>query len=197
MSCSPLSDCFPYGLFTRPWINRNSENSRPAAFRKNSRSAPQPAPSMSMFAPLWPAWPKGMCARRRRILDRTMPFPEIIGRLCDQPCRPFCKRGEIGDPLAIGRLEQFCVNNSQTVFKLPKLPAKGGKVVVIGAGLSGMTAALDLARKGRPTTLVTSSSSLGGSLRSYPGNRPAPVSPEPVCCSSGRVWRDAADLGPP
>jgi glutamate synthase (NADPH) small chain len=111
---------------------------------------------------------KGDLREARRVLDRTMPFPEIIGRLCDQPCRPFCKRGEIGDPLAVGRLEQFCVNNTQTVLKLPKLPAKGGKVVVVGAGLSGMTAALDLARKGRPTTLVTSSPSLGGSLRAYP-----------------------------
>ncbi|WP_319588850.1 pyridine nucleotide-disulfide oxidoreductase/dicluster-binding protein [uncultured Desulfobulbus sp.] len=111
---------------------------------------------------------KGDLREARRILDRTMPFPDIIGRLCDQPCRPFCKRGEIGDPLAVGRLEQFCVVNTQTVLKLPRLPAKGGKVVVIGAGLSGMTAALDLARKGRPTTLITSSSSLGGSLRNYP-----------------------------
>ncbi|MBV5328881.1 MAG: 4Fe-4S dicluster domain-containing protein [Chlorobium sp.] len=111
---------------------------------------------------------KGDVREARRVLDRTMPFPEIIGRLCDQPCRPFCKRSEIGDPLAIGRLEQFCVNNSQTVLKLPKLPAKGGKVVVIGAGLSGMTAALDLARKGRPTTLVSPHPSPGGSLRNYP-----------------------------
>jgi len=104
----------------------------------------------------------------RRVLDRTMPFPEIVGRLCDQPCRPFCKRGEIGDPLAIGRLEQFCVSNTPTILKLPQLPAKGGKVVVIGAGLSGMTAALDLARKGRPTTLVSPLPSIGGSLRCSP-----------------------------
>jgi Fe-S oxidoreductase len=113
---------------------------------------------------------KGDVRSARRVLDRTMPFPEIIGRLCDQPCRPFCKRSEIGDPLAIGRLEQFCVTNSQTALTLPKLPVKGGKVVVIGAGLSGMTAALDLARKGRPTTLVTPHPSPGGTLRSYPEN---------------------------
>jgi Fe-S oxidoreductase len=108
---------------------------------------------------------KGDAREARRILDRTMPFPAILGRICDQPCRPFCKRGEIGDPLAIGRLEQFCVRTTQTVVKLPKLPAKEGKIAVIGAGLSGMTAALDLSRKGRPATLITSSGSLGGSLR--------------------------------
>ena len=107
---------------------------------------------------------KGEVREARRILDRTMPFPEILGRICDQPCRPFCKRGEIGDPLAIGRLEQFCVRATQTVVKLPKLPAKGGKIAVLGAGLSGMTAALDLSRKGRPNTLITSSPTIGGSL---------------------------------
>jgi Fe-S oxidoreductase len=110
---------------------------------------------------------KGDLREGRKVLDRTMPFPEILGRLCDQPCRPFCKRGEIGDPLAVGRLEHYCVTNTRTVVKLPKLPAKGGKTVVFGAGLSGMTAALDLARKGRPTTLVTSFSGIGGSLRDF------------------------------
>ncbi len=110
---------------------------------------------------------QGDMREARKILDRTMPFPEIVGRLCDQPCRPFCKRAEIGEPLAIGRLEQFCVRNTQTVIKLPKLPAKGGRVAIIGAGLSGMTAALDLARKGRPTTLFTSRPDPGGALRAY------------------------------
>lgn len=104
----------------------------------------------------------------RKVLDRTMPFPEILGRLCDAPCRPFCKRGEIGDPLAIGSLERFCVSRTQTMVKLPKLPNKGGKVAVFGAGLSGMTAALDLARKGRPATLITPDDDIGGRLRSLP-----------------------------
>ncbi|MDR2549058.1 MAG: 4Fe-4S dicluster domain-containing protein [Desulfobulbus sp.] len=104
----------------------------------------------------------------RKILDRTMPFPEIVGRLCDAPCRRACKRGEIGDPLAIGRLERFCVSRTGPMLKLPKLPAKGGRVAVLGAGLSGMTAALDLARKGRPTTLIAPDGEIGGRLRLLP-----------------------------
>ncbi len=108
---------------------------------------------------------KGDVRGARRILDRTMPFPEIVGRLCEQPCYSFCKRGEIGDPLCTGKLERYCVSNSTAVLKLPKLPMKDGRVAVIGCGLSGMTAALDLSRKGRNTTLITSSVGLGGSLR--------------------------------
>ncbi len=107
---------------------------------------------------------KGDTRGARRILDRTMPFPEILGRICDHPCHASCKRSEVDTPLAIGPLEQFCVGTTNTVIKLPKLPAKGGKIAVLGAGLSGMTAALDLSRKGRPATLITASASIGGSL---------------------------------
>ena len=111
---------------------------------------------------------RGEVREARKVLDRTMPFAEIVGRLCEQPCRPFCKRGEIGDPLAIGRLERFCVAQTQPQVKLPKLPGKGGRVAIVGAGLSGMTAALDLCRKGRPATLFTAQATIGGRLRDLP-----------------------------
>jgi len=104
----------------------------------------------------------------RKVLDRTLPFPEIIGRICDQPCRPACKRNEIDDPLAVGGLERYCVSNTNQVVKPPKLPQKGRTVCVIGSGLSAMTAALDLARKGRSVTLITDAPGLGGTLTTYP-----------------------------
>ncbi len=135
----------------------------------------------------------------RKILDRTMPFPEIVGRLCDQPCRPFCKRGEIGDPLAIGRLEQYCVSTTQTMVKLPKLPAKQGAVTIIGAGLSGMTAALDLMRKGRATTLITGSATLGGSLCRLPEStlpNDALAQAAATLAGYGVVLRTATSLDP-
>jgi Fe-S oxidoreductase len=110
---------------------------------------------------------KGDVRGARRLLDRAMPFPDIVGRLCDQPCYSFCKRGEIGDPLSTGRLERYCVVNTQAVLKLPKFPAKKGRVAVVGGGLSGMTAALDLARKGRNTTLITGEAGIGGTLLDF------------------------------
>ncbi len=113
---------------------------------------------------------RGELREARKILDRTMPFPEILGRICDQPCHPFCKRGEIGDPLWIGPLERYCVSVTDTVLKPPKLPVKGGAVAVLGAGFSGMTAALDLSRKGRPATLITARTRLGGSLPDRAGS---------------------------
>ncbi|MGI6657576.1 MAG: pyridine nucleotide-disulfide oxidoreductase/dicluster-binding protein [Desulfobulbus sp.] len=111
------------------------------------------------------------CLRRgdlrgaRKILDRTLPFPDLLGRICEAPCRAACKRSEAGDPLAVGRLEQYCVTHCAAVLKPPKIPGKGGKIAVIGAGLAGMTAALDLSRKGRPATLYAMAGEIGGSLR--------------------------------
>lgn len=103
----------------------------------------------------------------RRVLDRTMPFVEIVGRICDHPCQPACKRREIDTSLAIGGLEKFCVSTTQAVLKPPHLPAKGGRVAVIGSGLSAMTLALDLARKGRSTEILTEQTKLGGTLHTY------------------------------
>ncbi len=100
----------------------------------------------------------------RRVLDRSMPFPAIVGRLCEAPCQAACKRGEVDTPLAIGLLERYCVAASEQVLKPPKMPAKGGRVAIAGGGLFAMTAALDLARKGREVHLYTAGKDLGAHL---------------------------------
>ena len=62
----------------------------------------------------------------------------------------------------------FAGGSNPLMQKLPKLPGKGGRVAIVGAGLSGMTAALDLCRKGRPATLFTAQATIGGRLRDLP-----------------------------
>src|SRR5689334_23317727 len=44
-----------------------------------------------------------------KTLRKTLPFPGIISRICDQPCRTVCKRGEAGDAIGIRALERACV----------------------------------------------------------------------------------------
>ena len=69
---------------------------------------------------------KGDTRGARRVLDRSMPFPTIVGRLCEAPCQAVCKRAEVDSALAIGLLERSCVAATEQVLKLPKMPTKEG-----------------------------------------------------------------------
>jgi NADPH-dependent glutamate synthase beta subunit-like oxidoreductase len=106
-----------------------------------------------------------------KILRKTLPFPGIISRVCDQPCRAACKRSEIGDSLAIAALEKACVQCGTFTDKITVLPRKSKRVAVVGGGLSGLTAAFDLRRKGYETVLFEAGSQLGGDLWDYPQER--------------------------
>jgi NADPH-dependent glutamate synthase beta subunit-like oxidoreductase len=107
-----------------------------------------------------------------KALRRTLPFPGIISRVCDQPCRPVCKRGEAGDAIAIAALERACVEYAVVKTEKAKpLPRRSGRVGVVGGGLSGMTAAYDLARKGYAVTLYEALHPAGGRLWEVPEER--------------------------
>lgn len=106
-----------------------------------------------------------------KVLRKTMPFPGILGRICDAPCRRHCKRREAGDPIQIGDLERACVATPAPAARFQPLPRKGKTVAVIGSGLSGLTAAWDLARKGYSIRIFEPGSRLGGPLRDIPGQR--------------------------
>jgi glutamate synthase (NADPH/NADH) small chain len=114
---------------------------------------------------------KGEWTEAWKILRKTMPFPGILGRICDAPCRRRCKRKEVGDSIQIGDLERACVSTPPPSFRVQPLPRKGKTVAVIGSGLSGLTAAWDLARKGYSVHIFEPGSRLGGPLRDIPGHR--------------------------
>jgi len=97
-----------------------------------------------------------------------MPFPKILGRICDHPCESVCKRSEIEQPIAIGSLERVCVENAQEKVRAVILGRKQTKVAVIGSGLSSLTVAWDLVRKGYQITIFDPGPQLGKALHDYP-----------------------------
>ncbi len=103
-----------------------------------------------------------------KVLNKTLPFPGIIGRVCDHPCQSVCKRNEAGDSITIAALEQACADWGGPREKPRILPKRGKRVAIVGGGLSGLTAAFDLARKGYAVVIHEAREQLGGSLWNAP-----------------------------
>jgi NADPH-dependent glutamate synthase beta subunit-like oxidoreductase len=96
-------------------------------------------------------------------------FPGILGRVCDRPCEPACRRDRVEDkPVAICRLKRVAADNRDDVTDLlPKAgPANGKKVALIGCGCASLTAANDLAPLGYDLTIYEKLDVTGGLMRS-------------------------------
>lgn len=111
---------------------------------------------------------KGDFAAGLKLLTRALPFPQTISRICDAPCQPVCKRTEAGDAIQIRALERACVEFGGLPDKPKVLPRRGKTVAVVGGGLSGLTAAYDLARKGYAVSLYEAREAFGGRLLDFP-----------------------------
>jgi NADPH-dependent glutamate synthase beta subunit-like oxidoreductase len=96
-------------------------------------------------------------------------FPGILGRVCDRPCEPACRRGRVEDkPVAICRLKRVAADNRDDIAdRLPKPPAEsnGKKVALIGAGCASLTVANDLRPLGYEVTIFEALETTGGLMR--------------------------------
>jgi Fe-S oxidoreductase len=95
---------------------------------------------------------EGRLPEARRILDRALPLAGLLARLCPGPCRKHCRRAEVDAAVNLPLLERACVAHTPAVRPLA-LPATKKRLGVLGSGLSSLTAAYELARKGHETTL--------------------------------------------
>lgn len=86
------------------------------------------------------------------VLLRALPLPRLLTRLCEEPCKGACKRRELGGAVELRALERFCVLNGAPP-RAPLIPPGGRRILVVGSGLSALTAAWDLSRKGHAVTL--------------------------------------------
>ena len=85
-------------------------------------------------------------------------FPAILGRVCDRPCEPACRRGRLDEkPLAICRLKRVAADHKDDIRdQLPLIPASknGKKVALIGAGCASLAVANDLMPLGYELSLI-------------------------------------------
>ena len=58
-----------------------------------------------------------------KIVKKALPFPGIIGRVCDQPCRAGCNRKHVGEVIAIAALERACADLGGDTGKIATLPS--------------------------------------------------------------------------
>ncbi len=97
-------------------------------------------------------------------------FPGVLGRTCDRPCEPACRRGRVEEePVAICRLKRVAADNKGEVKSLmPSGPFRpnGKKIAVIGAGPASLAAARDLAPLGYEIHLFDDQELGGGMMRS-------------------------------
>ena len=97
-------------------------------------------------------------------------FPGILGRVCDRPCEPACRRDRVEDePVAICRLKRVASDNREDISALlPKAPEKknGKKIGLIGGGPASLTVARDLSLLGYELDLYDDQSKAGGFMRS-------------------------------
>jgi NADPH-dependent glutamate synthase beta subunit-like oxidoreductase/ferredoxin len=96
-------------------------------------------------------------------------FPGILGRVCDRPCEPACRRGRMDEkPVAICRLKRVAADHKEDISeRLPLIPKQknGKKIALIGAGCASLTVANDLMPLGYDCTVFEAQAVAGGLMR--------------------------------
>ena len=102
-----------------------------------------------------------------RLLTRDNPLPAVMGRVCYHPCETACNRGRLDECVGVNAIERFLGDEALRrgwAFDPPQ--AAGGKrVLVVGAGPSGLSAGYHLARLGHAVTIREAGPVAGGMMR--------------------------------
>jgi formate dehydrogenase beta subunit len=97
-------------------------------------------------------------------------FPGILGRTCDRPCEPACRRGRVEkEPVAICRLKRVAADFKDDITALLPKPAankRGKRIALVGGGPASLTVARDLAPLGYDCIVFDADAKAGGMMRS-------------------------------
>jgi len=110
---------------------------------------------------------EGGYERAWRKLVEDNPFPAIMGRVCYHPCETACNRAQLDEAVGIHSVERFL--GDEAIARGWELPApaeaSGKRVLIVGAGPSGLSAAYHLTRLGHEATIYEAGSMPGGMMR--------------------------------
>lgn len=102
------------------------------------------------------------------VIREKVPFPLILGHVCNHLCETACRRGEVNEPISIRELKRFAAENDQERLwekNARKAPETDKRVAVIGSGPAGLTGAYYLAKLGHDVTVYEALPQPGGMMR--------------------------------
>ncbi len=102
-----------------------------------------------------------------RVIMAENPFPAVMGRVCYHPCETACNRGQLDEAVGINSVERFLGDEGIRAGWAAEAVASpsGHRVLVVGAGPSGLSAAYHLARLGHAVTVRDAGEKPGGMMR--------------------------------
>jgi len=103
-----------------------------------------------------------------KIITENNPFPSVCGRVCMHPCEEACRRNSIDEPISIAALKRYdsdYVNENGLFIDTSSIITSGKKVAVIGAGPSGLAAAVKVVEAGHKVEVFERNEKAGGMLR--------------------------------
>lgn len=109
---------------------------------------------------------QGEFGKATAVIREKVPFPEVLGSICNHVCEDHCKRTAFENPISICKLKKAASSRDDGMWKNKgfHLEPTGKKVAVIGSGPAGMTAAYFLAKKGHEVTVYEQNKRAGGQM---------------------------------
>ena len=101
------------------------------------------------------------------VIREKVPFPKVLGYICNHVCELECKRKEVSEAMSIRNIKRYAADHdtgSCWKGKGKQLPDTGKKVCVVGAGPAGMTAAYYLRKQGHDVTIKEALPTVGGMM---------------------------------
>ncbi len=107
-------------------------------------------------------------AEATAVIREKVPFPKVLGYVCNHPCEGVCRRSEINEAISIRDLKRFAAENDHERLwerNSQKVSPTNKRVAVVGSGPAGLTAAYYLTKLGHGVTVFESLPSAGGMMQ--------------------------------